>query len=165
MGLFTRKKEDDQKKLELPNLPDAPKFPELPSLPNLPGDEVESKNEHARFLPPPEQYQEQEKTQEKTEKRTIEISELPSQRTEKTSYQEASPLFSKQPLFIKIDKFGEAAAKFEEIKAKIFEIENAMDEIKNIKEKETAELEAWENELRLIKEKIASIDSSLFSRI
>ena len=40
-----------------------------------------------------------------------------------------------------------------------------MTDIKVLKEKEDQELKSWEQEVQIIKEKVANIDGSLFSKI
>ena len=179
MGFFDKK---DNKKVELPELPGLPTLPELPPLPNLENkntqvqpvsqNKIQAYPEFQRTPSTPtnqmglqaiknsviDNYEIHEIAP--TEKRTMELSE----NMQYTSSQ-IKKAISKEPLFIKIDKFQEAVEKFEEIKKKVKDIEESLGKIKDIKENEDSELKAWEEEIRLIKDKVANIDNTLFSKI
>lgn len=180
MGFFNK---TETKRAELPELPGMPKLPELPPLPN---------QEIKRDMPMPlvsqnnmQSYPEFQKTPttptnqvglqaiknsvidsyevhqvEPTEKRTIELSDNPTY-----TPSQIKRSISKEPLFIKIDRFQDAVEKFEEVKKKVKDIEESLGKIKDIKENEEEELKAWEEEIKLIKDKVANIDTTLFSKI
>lgn len=135
---FFRKKEE--KKTELPELPGMERMPELPQLPQLPSNFRES-----------------------------EMAREESEPMKSFSYGEPSASksreISKEPVFVKLEKFKEAIEKFEDIKVKVGEIDSSLIKLREIKDKEENELKSWEEEIRSIKEKVASIDSSLFSKI
>jgi len=157
MGFFSKDKKEEKSTM-LPELPGMPKLPELPTLPEknsnyLPPSSISSSN--MRGLQAIKDSI-NEKPQEPGERRTIEISDLSQVRT---------LVKAKEPLFIKIDKFQEAVEKFEEVKKKVSEIEDSLKKIKDIKEKEDLELRSWEDEARIIKEKVANIDSALFNKL
>lgn len=170
MGLFQRKEEE---KKPLPNLSGTSTLPELPALPALRSDVSQlpafSKNEFSassgmglqaikatiregsakglEYMP-------------SEEKRTIEVSDRESIRTA------MSPrAVSKEPVFIKLEKFKEATEKFNEIKEKVLEIEESLRKLKEVKEKEDAELKSWDQEMQLIRQKVETIDDSLFNKI
>ncbi len=171
MGLF-QKKEDE--KNALPNLPGNNNLPDLPPLPTLRNDVSQlpsfSKNEFSassgmglqaikatiregsakglEYMPKDE------------ERRTIEVSDKESMRAAMSPRS-----ISKEPVFIKLDKFKEAAEKFNEIKEKVLEIEDSLKKLNEIKEKEDAELKSWDQEMQLIRQKVEIIDDSLFNKI
>ena len=72
---------------------------------------------------------------------------------------------SQEPVFIRIDKFEGAMKIFNETKKKISEIESALEGIKELKDKEEREIQLWENELRLMKDKIEKVDRDIFSKV
>jgi len=174
MGFFSRKKEEDSKaKANLPELPgishSSSDLPPLPSFPKTPtGDSMslsaikssvgESSSSQSRFP-----------AEEKTslpEIRRIETSDWESRRSMPSTSALSSPrVVSKEPVFIKIDKFKDVVKKFEDIKSKVEEIDSSLRKIREVKEKEDSELKSWENETQLIKEKIRAIDDSLFNKI
>lgn len=147
MGLFTKKEE---KKDNL--LPELPKLPELPSLP-------EKQSSEKTDLPalPKSSGMETIKSSitQPQEKRSFEISDISNKPKQ----------MEKGPIYIKLDKFKEAAKNFETIKNKLVEIEDSFRKLKDIKEKEDAELKDWETELQTIKSRINVIDSSLFNKL
>jgi hypothetical protein len=175
MGFF---KKEENKELG----PDFIDMPKLPELPELPSDEImPSMNEfqspqnnfqsypqsgaipiealkseirsNAPRIPPPRQ-----------EIRTREVDSIPMN----NSFSETrTPIMPpvKETLYIKIDKFQEAVERFAEIRKKLSVMEDNLRRIKEIKQKETEELRAWEEEMNSIKNRIGIIDNSLFSKI
>ena len=172
MSLFQRKEEERK---QLPELPGMSTLPDLPPLPPLKSDVSPlpsfSRNEFSatsgmgiqaikatirdgsakglEYMP-----------KEEVEKRTIEVSDRESIRAAMTP-----KTISKEPVFIKLDKFKEASEKFNEVKEKVSEIENSLRKLKEIKEKEDAELKSWDEEMQLIRQKVEAIDNSLFNKI
>ena len=130
MGFFTKDKEE--KKADLPKLPGLPELPELPQtttttqsfptyqpkdaqqlqftpssqagLEAIKNSVIDNQLDSRKFEPP--------------EKRTMELSDM----TPSSSFRRTN---SKEPLFIKIDKFQDMVEKFEEIKKKVSDIENS----------------------------------------
>ena len=70
-----------------------------------------------------------------------------------------------EPVFVRIDKYQIALQNFQEIKKKVIEIENLLRDIKDIKTREEAELQNWEQEIRDAKEKLDKIDRTIFSKL
>jgi hypothetical protein len=77
----------------------------------------------------------------------------------------ASKVKSKEPIFIRIDKFQESLDFFKKIKKDISEIDKMLGDIKKIKEEEEKELNSWEEEIRTVKQEIEKIDNSIFSKV
>jgi len=75
--------------------------------------------------------------------------------------------FSKEaePIFVKLENFRSAVDNFERVKGKINEIEELLKRINDVKHQEEKEMQEWENELQSVKEKIDSIDNSLFKKM
>ena len=76
-----------------------------------------------------------------------------------------SGLRNQEQVFIRIDKFEAAIEIFSEIKRKIADIEANLEETRRIREKESLELEAWENEIRTMKDQIEKVDRDVFSKL
>ena len=72
---------------------------------------------------------------------------------------------SNEPIFIRIDKYQASLENLREAKKKIIEVETLLKDIKEIKAKEEAELQRWENEIRDAKENLDSIDSAIFQKV
>ncbi len=188
MGLFSRKKEETETSEEfgksedfesekeelsrepLPVLPKASdkfkqqfprtlsKLPELPSvikkeiyahLPQSSG--IQNKNsEYTPSIMSPQSF-------------TPEIHEIRQQRVLEPS--KNPPIRESEPIFVKIDKFKDAAENFEQIKMKINEVESMLRKIKDIQEKESQEIKEWEHEVQMIKIRVDNIDNSLFKKL
>jgi flagellar motility protein MotE (MotC chaperone) len=177
MGFFSRNKDSKENKFisQLPALPDTG-LPELPQMPE---------NQEEEIIQPLPKFPESsmgnsiglqaiksnvgfkpkftEEINDEKEKRTFEIQEPEKYSRPQTIEKPYS--MGKEPIFIKLDKFKDAIEKFEEIKEKVKDIDNSIKDIKDIKEKEDQELKTWEQEVQMIKEKVANIDCSLFSKI
>jgi hypothetical protein len=187
MPLF-RKKKKEEKKPELPELPSFSELQEikqalkpkavaketaLPEVPELP-DTIKGVSAPAF---PVKSEMIQEKAIETKPAITQEISdftrsvmparhelyELEPQETEKPVRKGTIKL--KEPIFVKIDKFKDAVDNFELIKEKLYEIDELLKRIKETRAKEREELDSWEKEVNEIKNKVANIDKSLFSKI
>lgn len=70
-----------------------------------------------------------------------------------------------EPIYVRIDKYQESHANFLEIKKKILEIQNVLTDIKELKAKEESELAEWEKEIQETKDKLASIDETIFQKL
>ena len=159
MAFFKKNVKEMSKSLDLPELPGTSKLPELPSLPSLP----ESKANDSFGLQAIKSNIMGDKNMPE-EKRTVELNEK-IERPQFTSMPPKRMESKKEPVFVKLDKFKDSVNKFEEIKTKINDIDSTLKKIKEIREKEDHELRAWEEKVQLIKEKVDSIDNSLFSRM
>ena len=170
MGLFQKK---DEEKKQLPELPGMSSLPELPPLPALTKSDISplpsfSRNEFSASSGMGLQAIKATIREGSTkgleympeERRTIEVSDKDSIKAAM-----APRTVSKEPVFVKLDKFREATEKFNEIKEKVSEIEDSLRKLKEIKEKEDSELKSWDEEMQLIKQKVESIDNSLFNKI
>jgi len=168
MDFFKRKEKTDEKDIRnLPELPggfSTPMLPELPPLPSLPrtraGDAMnlsaikgsiagESSRAGPRALELPESEM------------TPSMSAFPSARPSSAPRMPGV----KEPVFVRIDRFKDAIRKFEDVKAKVEEIEEALQKIREIKNAEENELKSWESDVRAIKEKVSSVENSLFTKL
>jgi hypothetical protein len=143
MALFGKKKEvaKELPRFESPLFPEIPRekgLPELPMLPELPRTAMSPMGEQMRTSP-----------------RTFTM-EMPASR-------EISRL--KEPIFVKVEKFRDALSNLEIIKKKLQESSNLLDKIKAIRSEEEEELEKWNQEVNIIKDKVALIDKKLFTDV
>lgn len=180
MGFFKKEMKPETRRIELPMLPEEdstnlPLLPELPEtdeisqkpLPQLP--KAQNNNSNIQAIKENIEYQkssgyEIHKLDNPPEIRSYEVDSPQIMNTSENKTNQISSLENK-PIFVKIDKFKDAAAKFEEIKTRIYEIESSLNKIKQVKQEEEQELKTWEDEIKSVKEKISNIDSSLFSKI
>ena len=65
-------------------------------------------------------------------------------------------------IFVKIDKYKEAIDTLEIIKEKLKTAQAVLNELRELKRKEEAELEEWQNSINDIKEKLTLVDNNLF---
>jgi len=65
-------------------------------------------------------------------------------------------------IFVKVDKYKEAIDTLEIIKEKLKTAQSILNELKDLKKKEEAELEEWQNSINDIKEKLTLVDNNLF---
>ena len=72
---------------------------------------------------------------------------------------------SKEPVFIRIDKFEESLNIFQKAQKQIDEIENMLSDIKKVREDENREIDHWEKEMQNIKIQIEKIDKDIFSKV
>lgn len=66
------------------------------------------------------------------------------------------------PLFVKISKYKSVLSQMDIIRARLKEAETVLDKLMEIKATEDREIEKWMSDLAEIKEKLISIDNSLF---
>ena len=95
---------------------------------------------------------------------------IQSPRTKELSEKGSTPYEYKErgimePVFIRIDKFEEVLKIINESKKKISDIDKNLEEVKKLREKEEKEIQAWENELRIMKGQIMKIDRDIFSKL
>jgi hypothetical protein len=72
---------------------------------------------------------------------------------------------SREPVFVRIDKFQQAKNDFEEIRKKVSEIEKVLGKIKEVKSREEKELEEWSQNVEKLKLRLIEIDSGIFNQI
>ena len=68
----------------------------------------------------------------------------------------------KKPLFIKIDKYEDAIGILDSIKESLNEADKLINELRQIRRDEDAQLDEWNEHLKSIKDKLMSVDSTLF---
>lgn len=67
-----------------------------------------------------------------------------------------------RPVFVKLDKFKEARQSLATIGEKVDHLDELLKMIKDVKAKENAEIEQWEQEIEKIKSRIAFVNSEIF---
>ena len=67
-----------------------------------------------------------------------------------------------RPVFIKLDKFKDARESLASITEKVDHLEELLKMIRDVKTRETAEIEHWEQEIEKIKSQVTSVNSELF---
>ena len=176
MGLF-KKKEKFQRD-EVPRLPELPGLPELPEwggdefnnerisqLPSFPNGSLGDKfSQNTIKEAVTGEREDDEVDADESEERQMMQKPLIKSRIVK-EYSQTSRTREAEPIFIRIDKFEEGSKTFEQVKDQVAEIEKMLNNLKGIKEKEEAELNNWEEEIKRVKEKIERIDSNIFSKI
>lgn len=95
----------------------------------------------------------------------MEEEEIPQVPAPREYSQERSPIYKKEPVFIRIDKFEEALKTFDKTKKEIIEIEKVLHDIAQVREDEDKELEQWQDNIVKIKDQIDKVDKDIFSRI
>lgn len=65
-------------------------------------------------------------------------------------------------IFVKVEKYKEAIDTLEIIKEKLKTAHAVLNELRELKNKEEAELEEWQNTINDIKEKLTLVDNNLF---
>jgi len=149
--------------LEKTNLPEIKTRNELPLLPSFPNSETGEKisreavkqavrEPFTSFPKPPRKPL----TRELEEREFVPVKQF---------VKEAYPTIKTEPVFIRIDKYQEAFSKFQEIKKQVTEIEYLLSNTKDIKAREEAELQSWQQEIQAAKEKLDSIDKLIFKKL
>ncbi len=193
MGWFNKTKKEEKKESSIPELPKLPDIPnlddeppkmnldsqktisQLPMFPNNSlGDKFSQDTIKDAITGKKEETEEFEADDSEEDQMTPKIPQITHvpefyrEGTEKRNsygFRRVTKKVKEEPLFIRLDKFEESLHNFEEIKQQIAEIEKILQETKEIKEKEGAELESWEKEIKAVKEKIQNIDREIFSKI
>lgn len=180
------KKEVEEEIPELPELPPLPELDyeqepktgikdELPPLPSFPSTPTGEKISHAsiKHTIKPTKFK---VNLPKTRTREIEEEAEPTighqgykpivkEMAPETPIKEFSPPTKPEPIFVRIDKYQQALSQFQEIKKRIAEIDNLLRNIREIKTREEAELQQWEQEIQDAKSKLNSIDKTIFNKI
>ena len=141
-------KKSEKRLLELPELPSLPAFPDIPKIqreerPEMPVSTPmfpEIPIQQSRPLFPAS---------------TPFISEVAEEYVET----------SKEPIFVKISKYKEALSSFEMLKKKVYETSSILEKIREIKQQEEMQIEEWQKELEIIKEKLNAINNKLFLKV
>ena len=180
MGWFSKKEKKNEPK-EIPLLPELPKLPDFPQikdeeinepfksihqLPSLPTNsfgEKFSQNAIKEAITGKKEGEEVFEADEFMPKEETRRMQKPLKKSKK--FLETRKVKKIEPIFIRIDKFEEGLKIFEKTKEKILDIENMLKDIKKIKEEEERELELWENEMQIIKNRIEKVDRDIFSQI
>ena len=183
MWPFENKTKQKIKKEEIPELPELPPLPELDYKPDIKRLKTGIKDE----LPPLSSFptfSAKEKIgnvsakheikeplkikvdlPRKSRTRELEENEI----REKTGHipivKEISSGIKIEPIFVRIDKYQQAMSQFQSIKKRLTEIDNLLRNIKEMRNKEEAELQQWEQEIQEAKSKINNIDKTIFSKL
>jgi len=138
--------------MPLPLSPDEKEFPSLPSFPSSITGERMSRETVKQIISRREEAEEAPETEEV--QRMPEFEEAP-----------RMPRKEKGPIFIQIGKYHDILKALEEAKTKVKEISSAIEGLKEIKVKEEAELQEWENEILEVKERLSKVDSTIFKNL
>jgi hypothetical protein len=138
-------------------------LPELPKLPELPGTEEPVKPAEKPEISPLPALPSESAGIDAIKSGVVSTESSPRRTMELGA--SGMSLMSKEPIFIKLDKFKEASKSFDVVKAKLKDIDYALAKMKDLKQKEDNELKAWESELQAVKSKVEAIDNSLFNKI
>lgn len=155
MGLFGlgKKEEKTPSKMEYDKLPNLPEFPsaeqEVPDLPHYEPSISDLKKEVS-------------KKDEEIPMREKKVRPIMGHHRVSHAAPSHVVMGEEKPLFIKIDHYKEALRAIDTLKAKIAEAEQVLQSLEEIREDENAKLEKWKSELQTIKDKLLSIDQSLF---
>jgi hypothetical protein len=142
MGLFSKK----QKK-------ELPQFPRLPERPSFP--------EYKQQVATPEPFKMDLPEVEPEEEFKIPVRKpMPRPMPQQMPSLPSTP--SRQPLFVKIDRYKAAIDALNDIKEKLAEAEDTLAKLNAIKLRESDEITRWETEISGIKEKLMLIDKNLF---
>lgn len=141
MGLFSKKRKEEEDELELPPL----RFPEAPDLRRMQGETETIKKAVTKgsFHPSIKQP-----------------GMMPPARElmERTHVVEGDG----KTVFVKIAHYKEAMRKMDDIKDKLIEAEKLLRNLEELKRKENEELRTWHQDLQIIKQGLLNIDKTLF---
>ena len=160
MGLFNRKKKEENKILPLPE------FPRLPNEPSFPFyDEQLHEKESLSKLPQKSDFTKSTATSDFFEKKVmtpkfdkeIEFDEMSPRRSPLTLEKR-----EEKPVFVKIDKYRESMKSLDSIKSKLEEADNLLKTLTKLRQDEERELEDWQNTLNEIRQKLLKMDKDLF---
>lgn len=132
MGLFSRKKKPELKKL--------PDFPTYESQLKSIGERPFPKIEMPASMHPIEEHE----------------FDMP---IRKPAFE---PIGQEKPLFIKIEKYKAGIKNITEIKTKLAEAETILRNLNKIKAEEAEEIKLWEQDIENIKNKLLEVDKILF---
>lgn len=192
MGWFNKK---EKKENEVPELPALPKLPELPGagrneiepitkLPSFPNNNLGEKFSQSTIknaIAGREEENAEEDDYEMSMAKnmtqepmqfplTREISPMKNYKPSNIDIDELPALEprgtkNREPIFVRLDRFEESVKLFDEIRNQVAHAERFLEQTKHIKEQEEEELNAWEEELQLIKNQIERINRDIFSKV
>ena len=186
MGLFGKKeKKEDSGIPSLPQLPKLPNLPEMeggiPKHPSFPMNSIgkrfsqdsikeavsEERGGSGLYA---DEFPDEGTRMMQNQARgplTEEIEEEPEMPVQKKQATMDKGVFRQEaePVFVRIDKFEDALKTFEAVKSQINEIERMLADTRKLKEKETAELNSWEDELKRMRSEIEKIGMDIFSKV
>jgi hypothetical protein len=152
MGLFTNKPNtmgSQSSVKKLPSLPDLPEFPEIPE------------DDHMGYESTIQDIKrgiDNDQTKEEPSHPMADDFQQPISRPQPVM---AAPGEDK-PLFVKIDQYKVALAELDKLKQKAAEAETLLEQIESVRADESSKLESWKKEVGAIKEKLLSVDRTLF---
>jgi hypothetical protein len=140
MGLFSSNKNEKAGKPELPPL----KFPDLPQAepekkPDISPEEASAIKQAVASIPESPSMMEAAPT------------EMPMPTAE-----------GERPLFVRVEKYKEVMNTINELKERLKDAGNILTELNRIKDEEEHELNSWQKDLESIKQKLMTIDKTLF---
>ena len=143
-------------------------LPELPEMPELPEGEESAEDivgevEEEEEAEEPRSKVKGRLTQELGHKQSLPKREKPAARELKLPSRDRDS--EKKALFIKIDKFKEILASIEVIGKRISEVEDVISKLKEIKSREDALMDNWQQEIEDLKSKIESIEKNLSEKV
>lgn len=182
MGLFSKK--EVKKPIQAPKLPELPKLPDFPSfgedddkqihrLPSFPSSSLGTKfsQDTIKGAVTGEEEDLDDEVGNADDFAENDMQMMPKP-LKKAMTRDMASGFSPQkmtrpaePVFIRVDKFQDAMKIFNETKKKVGEIEKILADLKTLKEKETHELNSWENEIKSLKDQIEKVNMDIFSKV
>lgn len=84
-----------------------------------------------------------------------------------TTIQESvsTPAQTKEPFFIRIDKFNDAKTNLQSINKKLKDMAKILEKIEEVKIREDKELEEWKLDVNGIREYLSKVDEDIFNKI
>ncbi|MBI5391638.1 hypothetical protein HZB00_01415 [Candidatus Woesearchaeota archaeon] len=143
MGLFSSKKKDSE--MSNSSIPPLPEFPSMPE---------EETAEFPAYEPTISDIK-QEVSKEETVIPVRERKVVP-------TLVAHAPVSEEKPLFIKVEHYKEAMHAIDALKERIVLAERILGSLEELRSQEEQKLEAWKNEIQGLKEKLLTIDQSLF---
>jgi len=77
----------------------------------------------------------------------------------------SAPIASKEPFFVRIDKFNDAKNNLQSIGKKLKDMGKILEKIEETKIKEDQELEEWKSDINGIREYLSKVDEDIFNKI
>lgn len=170
MWPFKKKEKRERKGIpEISELPELPPFPKAFEESPKPEPKIKDELPPLPSFSPSPKYIIKEPPKIKVElpkpkPRTRELEEI-KERVYKPIVKEITPEIKTEPIFVRIDRYQQALAQFQEIKKRISEIDNLLRDIREIRSREEAELQQWEQEIQDAKSKLNSIDKTIFKKL
>ncbi len=77
----------------------------------------------------------------------------------------STPTPSKEPFFVRIDKFNDAKTNLQSINKKLKDMARILEKIEEVKIREDKELEEWKLDVNGIREYLSKVDEDIFNKI